>query len=94
VVPSLLVPVLQLRIPSLLLAAAITFTCYYALILFYVAAYRLSPFHPLAKYPGPIANKLSKVTMAYVASTGKQHVYYMQLHKQYGDIVRIGEPLG
>ncbi|KIM78409.1 hypothetical protein PILCRDRAFT_11126 [Piloderma croceum F 1598] len=90
VTPSILVPVLHLHILSLPLAITTTFSLYYSLILFYVATYRLSPFHPLAKYPGPITNKLSKLTMSYIASTGKQHTYYRKLHEHYGNIVRTG----
>jgi hypothetical protein len=93
VIPSILVPVLHLRILSLPLAITTTFLLYYSLILFYVATYRLSPFHPLAKYPGPITNKLSKLTMSYIASTGKQHTYYRKLHEHYGNIVRTGQIL-
>ena len=91
VIPSLLIPTVHLHIPSLSLAAAATLISYYSPILFHVAAYRLSPLHPLAKYPGPIMNELSKSTVAYVASTGTQHIYYNELHKQYRDIVRIGK---
>lgn len=54
--------------------------------------YRISPFHPLAKYPGPLACKVSKIWFAFVAWQGKQHLYYNQLHRRYGDIVRIGTP--
>ena len=93
VIPSILVPVLHLHIPSLPLAITTTFSLYYSLILFYVATYRLSPFHPLAKYPGPMTNKLSKLTMSYIVSTGKQHAYHRKLHEQYGDIVRTGQIL-
>jgi hypothetical protein len=75
---------------SLPLAIVTTFISYYALILIYVAAYRLSPFHPLAQYPGPIQNKLSKLTMSYMTAIGQQHFYIRKLHERYGDIVRTG----
>lgn len=90
-VPSLLVPFVHLHIPSLVLAAPLTFAAYYGLVLAYVAAYRLSPFHPLARYPGPAINKLSKLTMAWKLYRGKQHLYYKEMHDRYGDIVRVGE---
>jgi len=90
VIPALLVPALHFHVRNLTLAVGITFTSHYVLILVYATIYRLSPFHPLAKYPGPIKNKLSKLTMSYISSTGKQHTYYRSLHKRYGDIVRIG----
>jgi hypothetical protein len=90
-IPSCLVPVLHLHIRSLPLAVATTFASYYTLILLYVVIYRLSPFHPLAKYPGPIPNKLSKLWMSYITSTGQHYRYYRKLHEQYGDIVRVGQ---
>ncbi|KIM73430.1 hypothetical protein PILCRDRAFT_829164 [Piloderma croceum F 1598] len=90
VIPTLLAPALHCHIRSLTLAVGIAFTLHYVLILVYVTTYRLSPFHPLAKYPGPIKNKLSKLTMSYISLTGKQHTYYRNLHRRYGDIVRTG----
>jgi hypothetical protein len=50
--------VLQLTAPSAIVA-------HNFLILFYVTFYSLSPFHPLAKYPGPIINKVSKLWITY-----------------------------
>ncbi|KAI9068087.1 high nitrogen upregulated cytochrome P450 monooxygenase 2 [Trametes sanguinea] len=55
-----------------------------------LALYRLSPFHPLARYPGPTPCKLSKFWMAYISLGGYQHLYIKDLHDCYGDIVRIG----
>ncbi|KAI0086977.1 cytochrome P450 [Irpex rosettiformis] len=55
-----------------------------------IVLYRLSPFHPLARYPGPIQAKISKLWTTWIVSQGRQHLYIEQLHLQYGDIVRIG----
>ncbi|GJE90443.1 cytochrome P450 [Phanerochaete sordida] len=56
-----------------------------------VLAYRISPFHPLARYPGPFLCKLSKGSLAYVtARTGRTYLYLHQLHQIHGDVVRIG----
>ncbi|KJA18919.1 hypothetical protein HYPSUDRAFT_44767 [Hypholoma sublateritium FD-334 SS-4] len=55
-----------------------------------IVLYRLSPFHPLAKYPGPALAKLSKLWGLYKTSTGKTHLLYLELHRQYGPIVRTG----
>ena len=52
--------------------------------------YRLSPSHPLAKYPGPAIAKTSKLWAAYVCSRGNLHRYFKSLHERYGDVVRIG----
>ncbi|KAI0761271.1 high nitrogen upregulated cytochrome P450 monooxygenase 2 [Trametes elegans] len=58
--------------------------------LFSITFYRLSPFHPLAKYPGPLVCRLSKFWLASIAYSGRQHLYIKSLHEQYGDVVRIG----
>ena len=56
-----------------------------------VLTYRLSPLHPLARYPGPVLCKLSKLYMATIGTQGKQHVYIQGLHERYeSDVVRIG----
>ena len=52
--------------------------------------YRLSPFHPLAKYRGPTIAKTSKLWAAYVCSRGGLHRYLKSLHERYGDVVRVG----
>jgi len=66
------------------------FTGYVSALLFFTLAYRLSPFHPLAKFPGPVIAKTSKWWAAYITARGDLHRYYMSLHDRYGDIVRIG----
>ncbi|KAJ7174134.1 cytochrome P450 [Mycena crocata] len=63
---------------------------YYSGLIFSVLAYRLSPLHPLAKYPGPLACKISKLWLTYVSSRGKLHVYVKELHDKYGPVVRLG----
>ncbi|EJD00230.1 high nitrogen upregulated cytochrome P450 monooxygenase 2 [Fomitiporia mediterranea MF3/22] len=63
---------------------------YYSLILFFVALYRLSPFHPLASYPGPLLPRISRFYLVWVATSGKQHLWYQDLHEQYGSFVRVG----
>lgn len=55
-----------------------------------VILYRFSPFHPLAKYPGPLPCKISKFWLAGIAFKGYQHQYLKTLHERYGDVVRIG----
>lgn len=90
-VPSLMVPMMRYQFANIVTATLSTFSVYYSLIALLAALYRLSPLHPLAKYPGPILNKLSKLRMTWESSKGKQHLYYSELHKIYGDIVRVGE---
>ncbi|KAL4246829.1 Cytochrome P450 superfamily protein [Abortiporus biennis] len=55
-----------------------------------ILLYRLSPFHPLAKYPGPLLCKVGKIFFYLKAKDGQQYHYINSLHHQYGDIVRIG----
>ena len=86
-----------------------TYAIFYASLILSVAVYRLSPFHPLARYPGPALAKVSKLRFvggnrsmikrsmlmihpfkAHLGWQGKQHVHYRNLHKKYGDVVRVG----
>ena len=71
--------------------AAVILPLYCGLLICCVVAYRLSPLHPLAKYPGPLRCKISKGWMAYIAARGDMHRYVNKLHKQYGDAVRTGK---
>ena len=52
--------------------------------------YRASPWHPLARYPGPFTHRLSKLVLAWTTRHGKQWLHVKALHDRYGDIVRIG----
>ncbi|KAI0688704.1 cytochrome P450 [Cytidiella melzeri] len=55
-----------------------------------ILAYRLSPFHPLASYPGPVMCRVSKLWMVWVTRGGSQHLWYQRLHQTYGDAIRVG----
>jgi hypothetical protein len=66
------------------------FFVYHATMASSIVLYRLSPFHPLAKYPGPVVLRLSRLYALYIAYGGNQHIYYDLLHQRYGDIVRTG----
>ena len=86
-----------------------THAIFYTSLILSVVFYRLSPFHPLARYPGPALAKASKLWFvgifrstlkcsmliihlfkAHLGWQGKQHVHYRNLHKKYGDVVRVG----
>ncbi|KAI0659811.1 high nitrogen upregulated cytochrome P450 monooxygenase 2 [Cubamyces menziesii] len=71
-------------------AALVSVVSIFSTMLVSIAAYRLSPFHPLAQYPGPLGCRLSKFWMAILSFSGRQHIYIQNLHKRYGDVVRIG----
>ncbi|EKM49557.1 uncharacterized protein PHACADRAFT_131233 [Phanerochaete carnosa HHB-10118-sp] len=66
------------------------FSTYYTTLLSSIVIYRLSPFHPIAQYPGPLLAKVSKFYHVSKTYSGKQQQYMRQLHDRYGDIVRIG----
>jgi hypothetical protein len=54
-----------------------------------VAAYRLSPWHPLASFPGPRLLRVSKLAYVRRLARGDSHVYIRRLHDEYGPFVRI-----
>ncbi|KAA1467191.1 high nitrogen upregulated cytochrome P450 monooxygenase 2 [Dentipellis sp. KUC8613] len=91
VIPGLLTVLLTAIYPSLLGAALISYASYWTLFLILPAAYRLSPFHPLAQYPGPVLAKLTQWWAVYHATrSGQIHLVYQRLHERYGDYVRVG----
>ncbi|KAF8955653.1 high nitrogen upregulated cytochrome P450 monooxygenase 2 [Flammula alnicola] len=55
-----------------------------------ITLYRISPFHPLARYPGPVLCKVSKLWTAFASYQGELQEYHQQLHEKYGPIVRVG----
>nr|BED42935.1 cytochrome P450 monooxygenase [Trametes versicolor] len=99
---SIAVHLLLLTIPPLVGAGFLSFTLspisaffaslalFYSTLLTSVVLYRLSPFHPLARYPGPLPCKLTKFWMARIGLNGDQHTYMKELHDLYGDVVRTG----
>ncbi|KAF7317104.1 hypothetical protein HMN09_00445100 [Mycena chlorophos] len=89
-IPALLTPLFLPHASSVFTAMLYTFAVYLLSLVSSVVIYRLSPFHPLAKYPGPLIGRISKVWFAVIALSGKQHLYYKTLHERYGDVVRIG----
>ena len=92
VIPVLLsIPISHLvQLPYI--ALPIAFAVYWSGLVFFTIAYRLSPFHPLSKYPGPVLAKSSKFWAAYHSAVGDQHRCYKRLHDRHGDVVRIGSP--
>ncbi|KAI0643598.1 high nitrogen upregulated cytochrome P450 monooxygenase 2, partial [Trametes meyenii] len=69
---------------------SIAFAAYLSALVFSIIIYRLSPFHPLAQYPGPLYLKVSKIPLTWIASRGRMHTFILQLHERYGDVVRTG----
>jgi hypothetical protein len=55
-----------------------------------IALYRISPFHPLYAYPGPLLARISRFYTMYSTLDGHQHVATQALHARYGTVVRTG----
>lgn len=92
VVPGLLSGALRTHFPTLFHTVAVVYIRYWTLLTLLIVGYRISPFHPLAAYPGPLLCKVSKLWHAYIVwRYGKSFRYVQELHEQYGEIVRIGE---
>ncbi|KAI0347604.1 cytochrome P450 [Trametopsis cervina] len=68
----------------------LTYAQYWSLLTLFVVAYRVSPFHPLAAYPGPIPAKISKFWASYLAARGDQHEVLRKLHLEHGPVIRTG----
>ncbi|CAI7657824.1 unnamed protein product [Penicillium viridicatum] len=46
-------------------------------------------FHPLSRFPGPLAHKISRLAYVYQSIRGTLPFDMLEMHKRYGDIVRI-----
>ena len=90
VVPVFLLTPISYTGTPLYSSIPLTFTTYTGALILFTLSYRLSPFHPLAKYPGPVIAKTSKWWAAYISARGDSHRTYKYLHDIYGDVVRIG----
>ncbi|KAJ3873159.1 high nitrogen upregulated cytochrome P450 monooxygenase 2 [Lentinula edodes] len=90
IIPTFPAYVLSCSQISLILACCLAYPSFYILLFISIGSYRLSPFHPLANYPGPTIAKISKVWTVHKSMDGKLAHYYKMLHDQYGPIVRVG----
>jgi hypothetical protein len=72
------------------LLTAEVFTVLNTVVLLSMVVYRLSPWHPLAKYPGPALAKVTKLYWWHQAKIGQTGYTQAKLHHEYGDFVRIG----
>ncbi|KAG5723776.1 hypothetical protein E4T56_gene15344, partial [Termitomyces sp. T112] len=66
-IPTLLTPLVARHSSSILSAVFTTFATFWATLGASIVVYRLSPFHPLAKYPGPLLCRVSKMYMAFLS---------------------------
>jgi hypothetical protein len=82
-------PPLVLKLGSRL--SFFTFLSVYVLsLVLSVTLYRVSPFHPLSRFPGPFFARISRVWWSYACRAGHQHILLQRLHDKYGDVVRVG----
>ncbi|KAJ3521837.1 hypothetical protein NMY22_g12148 [Coprinellus aureogranulatus] len=75
---------------SFLTSLAIAFSVFFSALLCSITLYRISPLHPLARYPGPLLWRITKFSAAWYGGHGTYHIKLKQLHDYYGPIVRIG----
>ncbi|KAG5638947.1 hypothetical protein H0H81_008447 [Sphagnurus paluster] len=68
----------------------LTYSVFLVSLICSIVLYRVSPFHPLAKYPGPLINKITQFRNVWVQHTGHLHLVNKDLHDKYGPFVRIG----
>ncbi|KAI5116694.1 hypothetical protein M0805_002856 [Coniferiporia weirii] len=90
VVPCLSIAPLLQHSPSGIVAWLSGILLFYVLLLLSITTYRLSPWHPLAKYPGPLLARMSMLWLLRIAWTGKKHTFMKNLHDRCGLVIRIG----
>ncbi|KAL5478590.1 hypothetical protein ACEPAI_2774 [Sanghuangporus weigelae] len=78
------------HIESMLLFVVVAYGLFYAILISSIVLYRISPLHPLAKYPGPLFLKVSKLVGMHYALNGKQYMHFKSLHDKYGPFVHVG----
>ena len=54
-----------------------------------IVLYNISPFHPLASYPGPLLWRATRLTWIVALQCGKLHQDLQAFHDRYGPVVRI-----
>jgi len=74
---------------GLLRATAINVSYFFGLFAS-ISIYRVF-FHRLSGFPGPFAAKVTKFYGPWIARTKQVHVAHTELHKTYGNFVRMGE---
>ncbi|KLO10727.1 cytochrome P450 [Schizopora paradoxa] len=90
VVPCLDSVLLKKHVDSILIRLALASSVYWSALSLSIVLYRISPWHPLAKFPGPRFLYTSKLLGAVLAKRGDGHLRIKKLHDEFGPIVRIG----
>ena len=75
-----------------LVSSTLIFSSYLGALFTSITVYRLF-FHPLRRFPGPTAAKITKLYGGpWLARNGKLHEEHLQLCRTYGSFVRSGRP--
>ena len=90
-IPGLSSSFLVAHYQTLFVAYPVGFLAFYTALSFSITAYRLGPWHPLYRYPGPKLARISKWWSIYMLKTGKYYILTREMHAKYGDWVRVGE---
>ena len=91
--PPIAIVAYSQQLPSFITEVQILLSCYavyYLTLALSVVIYRLSPWHPLARYPGPFWYRASSFCHAFMSITGRRNTYFKHLHTLHGDVVRTG----
>ena len=70
--------------------ALVTFGIYWTSLVASIVMYRMSPFHPLARYPGPLLHRLTKLRVVWASWFGTNFRDIKSMHEKYGPVVRVG----
>ncbi|KAK4187949.1 Tryprostatin B 6-hydroxylase [Podospora australis] len=71
-----------------IIVSTILSSTYLASLFASIVVYRLF-FHPLRRFPGPVAAKITRFYGPWIARNGHMHLEHIKLHKKYGTIVRM-----
>lgn len=74
-----------LTVPSMLTSASILCSC---LLITYI--FHMRSMHPLSNFPGPLLPSLTSAWKAYYVYKLTLHERLVELHEQYGPVVRVG----
>ncbi|KAI0683262.1 cytochrome P450 [Cytidiella melzeri] len=80
---------LRPHVMSLTYAVELSYCMFISALVASIIAYRLSPFHPLARYPGPLMCKVTQWWMVWETRGGVQHLWFQRLHQTYGDATKL-----
>ena len=82
--------VLDLPVGPATVSTALSGSIYLTVLSTSIACYRLSPWHQLADFPGPLLLRISRwFAMGHLWWPGKMYERLVELHDRYGDFVSL-----